>query len=274
MNGKRASMCCCFDNRQSPSWSNSPRAASTASHPEGPRHGPPTGTDEGPNLGVASVRVKVTPLMTRVPLLVPREDGRVIPESGDLARRAAGDLSALDRRTFLRLLGAAAGAGLLPAACTREPAGVRAPSGLRHLSRRGWAVLNAAATRIAGPEGAKLVAAGVVDPALGADRFLDGAPALVEPLGQALLVVEYAVWPLSPKLRPFTSLAPEAQDAVLSDLAGSRLETKRRIFGGVRAMALLGFYAAPEARALTGYPIGASHPDATIADAMTYPLDE
>src|SRR5262245_59067650 len=212
--------------------------------------------------------------MTRVPPLGPREDGRVIPESGDLARRAAGDLSALDRRTFLRLLGAVAGAGLLPAACTREPAGVRAPSGLRHLSRRGWAVLNAAAARIAGPEGAKLVAAGVVDPALGADRFLDGAPALVDPLGQALLVVEYAVWPLSPKLRPFTSLAPEAQDAVLADLAGSRLETKRRIFGGVRAMALLGFYAAPEARALTGYPIGASHPDATIADAMTYPLDE
>jgi len=192
----------------------------------------------------------------------------------DLARRAAGDLSALDRRGFLRLLGAAAGAGLLPAACAREPAGPSAPSALRYLSPRGWAVLNAAAARIVGPQGAQLVSAGVVDPALGADRFLAGAPSLVEPLGQALLVVEFAVWPLAPKLRPFTALAPEAQDAVLAELAASRFATKRRIFGGIRAMALLGFYAAPEARALTGYPVGSPHPGASVADAMTYPPDD
>jgi len=195
-------------------------------------------------------------------------------EGNDLARLAAGDLSALDRRGFLRLLGAAAAAGLLPAACAREPAGPRAPAELRFLSPRAWAVLNAAAARIVGPQGAQLVTTGAVDPALGADRFLSGAPSLAEPLGQALLVVEFAVWPLAPKLRPFTALTPDAQDAVLAELAASRLATKRRIFGGVRAMALLGFYGAPEARALTGYPVGSPHPTATIADAMTYSLDE
>ncbi len=188
----------------------------------------------------------------------------------ELARRAADDLSALDRRAFLRLLGAAAATGLVPAACAREPAGPGAPSVLRFLSPRSWAVLNAAAARIVGPRGAQLQSAGVVDPALGADRFLSGAPSLAEPLGQALLVVEFAVWPLVGKLRPFTALAPEAQDAVLAELAASRLATKRRIFGGVRAMALLGFYAAPEARALTGYPVGVSNPAFSIADAMSY----
>jgi hypothetical protein len=34
-------------------------------------------------------------------------------------------------------------------------------------------------------------------------------------------------------------------------------------------MALLGFYAAPEARALTGYPVGSARPAASIADAMS-----
>jgi hypothetical protein len=129
-------------------------------------------------------------------------------------------------------------------------------------------VLNAAAARIVGPAGAALVAAGSIDPGLRADAFLAGAPALVAPLEQALLALEFAVWPLVGKLRAFTALAPEAQDAVLAELAGSRFATKRRIFGGVRAVALLGFYAAPEARALTGYPVGAARPAATIADAM------
>jgi hypothetical protein len=180
----------------------------------------------------------------------------------------ASELAALDRRAFLQLLGAAAAVGLLPAACARAPQGVRAPAELRFLSARGWAVLNAAAARIVGPAGAALVAAGSVDPALRADAFLAGAPALVAPLEQALLALEFAVWPLVGKLRAFTALGPEAQDAVLAELAGSRFALKRRIFGGVRAIALLGFYAAPEARALTGYPVGAAEPAAAIADAM------
>jgi len=188
-----------------------------------------------------------------------------------LARAAARELAALDRRAFLRLLGAAAAAGWLPAGCSRAPVGARAPAELRFLSPRGWAVLNAAAARIAGPTGAPLVTDGTVDPALRADAFLAGAPSLAAPLGQALLFVEFAVWPLVPKLRPFTALEPDAQDAVLAGLASSRIALERRIFGGVRAMALLGFYAAPEARALTGYPVGAASSTVGIADAMSEP---
>jgi hypothetical protein len=191
-----------------------------------------------------------------------------------LVERAARELASLDRRAFLRCLAAAATAGLLPAACTRAPAGVRAPAGLRFLSPRAWAVLNAAAARIVGPPGAELVARGSVDPALRADAFLGAAPGLAEPLGRALLVLELGVWPLVAKLRPFTALAPEEQDAVLAGLAASRLALKRRIYGGIRGVALLGFYAAPEARALTGYPMGSPDPAAGIADAMAWADDE
>jgi hypothetical protein len=187
-----------------------------------------------------------------------------------LAGHARRELAALDRRGFLRALGIAAAAGLLPAACRRAPAGTRAPEGLRYLTPRGYAVLNAAAARLAGPPAAELLARGEVDPALHAERFLAGAPALAAPLGQALLVLELGIWPALGKLRPFTALASAEQDAILAELAGSRFATKRRIFGGVRSVALLGFYAAPEARATTGYPIGAAEPGATIADAMAW----
>jgi hypothetical protein len=185
-----------------------------------------------------------------------------------LGARSMRDLAGLDRRGFLRLLALASAAGALPPGCSRAPEGLAAPAGLRFLSARGWAVLNAAAARIVGAPGAALVAAGRVDPALRADAFLAGAPSLAAPLEQALLALEFAVWPLLGKLRPFTRLGPEAQDAVLSELAASRAETKRRIFGGIRSLALMGFYASPEARALVHYPMGAADPLATISDAM------
>jgi hypothetical protein len=182
--------------------------------------------------------------------------------------RAARELAGLDRRGFLRLLALAAAAGALPSGCARAPEGLAAPAGLRLLSARGWAVLNAAAARCVGSPGAALILAGEVDPALRADAFLAAAPSLAAPLEQALLALEFAVWPVVGKLRPFTGLAPDAQDAVLAELAGSRLATKRRIFAGVRSVAFLGFYASPEARALVGYPMGAANPLATISDAM------
>jgi hypothetical protein len=114
---------------------------------------------------------------------------------------------------------------------------------------------------------------GVGGPASRADAFLAGAPSLAAPLAEALLALEFAVWPLVGKLRPFTRLPPEAQDAVLAELAQSRFATQRRIFAGIRSIALLGFYASPEARALVGYPMGGGASTATIADAMAIPLD-
>jgi len=191
-----------------------------------------------------------------------------------LVAAAARELAALDRRAFLRGLAVATAAGLLPAGCARAPSGVSAPEELRFLTPRGYAVLNAAAARLAGPPAQELLARGAVDPALGAERFLAGAPGLAAPLGQALLVLELGVWPLPGKLRPFTALAPAEQDAILAELAGSRLALKRRIFGGVRALALLGFYADPAARATTGYPIGAAVPGAGIADAMAWSAED
>jgi hypothetical protein len=83
-------------------------------------------------------------------------------------------------------------------------------------------------------------------------------------------VLELGIWPLVAKLRPFTALAPGEQDAVLAELAGSRLALKRRIFGGVRSVALLGYYAEPAARATTGVPIDAAASGAGIADAMAW----
>ncbi len=61
---------------------------------------------------------------------------------------------------------------------------------------------------------------------------------------------------------------PPAQDAVLADLAASRLGLKRALFGGMRALALTMFYGAPAARGLCAYngPFGTG--SVTIADAM------
>jgi hypothetical protein len=187
------------------------------------------------------------------------------------AEHAARDaLEALDRRGFLRLVALAAAAGALPAGCSHDPAGLTVPGDLKALSARGWAVLHAAAARVVGPPGAALVANGAVDPARRADAFLAGAPSLAPAASAALLVLEFGVHPLLPKWRAFTALDGPAQDRVLADLAGSRIAAKRRIFAGVKTLSLLGFYAAPEARAQLRYPLGAASPQATIADAMAW----
>jgi len=184
----------------------------------------------------------------------------------DVARAAA----ALDRRGFLRLAGAATAAGLLPAGC----GGVPPPFSpgpdvtLGALSPRAYATLTAAATRMVGPAGAAMIARREVDVGRLADDLLARNPALAAPIGQALAVLEFGVWPLLPKLRPFTALDAVGQDAVLRDLARSDLSLKRALYGGVRALALTTFYGAPAARPLSGYPgpFGAS--GIGVADAM------
>jgi hypothetical protein len=185
---------------------------------------------------------------------------------------AVGELAALDRRGFLRALGALAAAGLLPAGCARAPEGAGPPPdlALRHLTPRTYATLNAAAARIVGPDGAALVAAGRIDPGREAERFLAGAPALAPALRQALLVLEFGVRPLLPKWRPFTALGGADRDAVLAGLAASRLALLRRLFAGVKAISLMGFYGAPASHEAIGYPLGAAGPGPTIADALRW----
>lgn len=188
-----------------------------------------------------------------------------------LERRAGEDLAFLDRRGFLKL-GTAAAVALLPG-CRAAPRGAGPPAGLalEHLTPRTYAVLNAAAARLVGPRGGALVAAGRADPGAGCERFLTETPELAGPMRQALLLLEYGVWPLLPKGRPFTSLAAAQQSAVLDDLAGSRLALKRRVFGGLRSVALLSFYGPVSQAPPAGFAIGLIPPEARIADAMAPP---
>ena len=176
----------------------------------------------------------------------------------------------LDRRAFLRVAGAVAAAGLLPAGCSGVPDLLAPPADLRltALSPRAYATLNAAGARIVGPQGAALIERRTVDVAALADRLLAGSPALGVTLSQGLAVLEFGVWPLVAKLRPFTGLTAEAQDRVLADLAGSRLETKRALYGSVRALVLSTFYGAPATRLLSGYPGPFGFGTVTIADGL------
>ena len=69
-------------------------------------------------------------------------------------------------------------------------------------------------------------------------------------------------------MRPFTSLSGQAQDAVLADLARSRLPVKRALYGGVRSLVLSAFYGATPAWPLSNYPGPFGLGAVTIADAL------
>lgn len=185
----------------------------------------------------------------------------------------ARDLAPLSRRRFLALVGAAAAAGLLPLGCAPErPAWLRPPAGaaLRQLSERSYAVLTAATARLVGGPGAEWIAGGRVTPAATADAWLTSMPHLAAPLAQGLLVLELGFFPLLPKLRPFTALAGEAQDAVLGDLAASQIGLKRDLYKGIRSLAFLTFYSDPAVRPLIAHPGPFGRGDVTIAAAMRW----
>ncbi len=136
------------------------------------------------------------------------------------------------------------------------------------LTPRTYAVFTAAAMRLVGPKGAALIADRTVDVGLLADEWLGRTPAVAGPLGQGLQLLEFGVWPLFGKLRPFTALDGAAQDAVLNECMTSSLDTKRALFRGVRSLAMLAFYGSPATRALTGFPGPFGDGTVTIADAM------
>jgi hypothetical protein len=176
----------------------------------------------------------------------------------------------LERRVLLRSLGLAVGLACAPIGCSGVPASLRPPpdARLRALGPRTYAVFTAAALRIVGPAGAPLIADRRVDVGLLADQWLARTPAVAGPIDQALGLLEFGVWPLLGKLRPFTALDGAAQDAVLTECMRSRLETKRAVFRGVRALVLLAFYGSPATRPLTGFPGPFGAGAVTIADAM------
>jgi hypothetical protein len=186
-----------------------------------------------------------------------------------LAASLRRDLAALDRRGFLRLAGIAAASGLVPG-CADAPEDQPVPVdlALEHLSPRGYTVLNAASARFAGPQGAALVRAGALDPGRAADRFLSESPDLAGPVEQALWVLEFGVWPLLGKLRPFTALDDPARDAVLRELMTSRLALKRVAFNGLRSLGLLAFYGALSEHRPPGVTLGAIPAGVTPAHAV------
>ena len=188
--------------------------------------------------------------------------------SVELAARR--DLGALDRRGFLRLAGLAGAAGLVPTGCGELAPELNPPPELelKHLSPRGFAVLTAATSRVAGPLGAEHIASGELAPGLATERFLAGAPDLAGPLDQALMLLEFGFWPLLGKLRPFTALDEPGRDAVLHELMSSRLELKRLAFNGIRSVALLSFYGALAESRPEGLSLGQIPPDISIAQAM------
>ena len=185
-------------------------------------------------------------------------------------REVRAALAALDRRAFLRLAGVVAAAGLVPVGCSGVPSPLAPPADttLHVLTPRTYAVFTAACARFAGPPVAELIAAGRMHPGRAADDWLARSPDVAGPLGQGLLLLEFGVWPLVAKLRPFTALDGDAQDAVQDELLRSRLALKRTLWRGVRSFAMLSVYLAPEARALTGFPGPFGAGGVTIGDAM------
>ena len=182
-------------------------------------------------------------------------------------------LARLDRRGFLRCLGLAAGAGLLPAGCSAPEFEPPPGLALSTLTPRTYAVLNAASERIVGERGAGAIRAGEIDPAARADDFFASSPALAPRVQQALLALEFAIPPLTGNFASFTALDAEARDDVLDALVRSRFALPRQLFNAVRTFAVIGFYGSRASRTQCGYPERLGQGEPGIAAAMTYPDD-
>jgi len=164
----------------------------------------------------------------------------------------------LSRRTVLRyglggaLLLAAGGTGLaLQTTAPREP---RAP--LQVLDARTYAILAAVADRIA-PERDGFPAASELQVAEKIDALLATSdPALGAEVKQVLLLLENALagFVFDGRARPFTKLAPEAQDEVLRAWQSSALHVRRTAYNALHGLCAAAYYASPAIYARVGYP--------------------
>ncbi|CAG0966667.1 Gluconate 2-dehydrogenase subunit 3 [Myxococcaceae bacterium] len=146
--------------------------------------------------------------------------GHPITRRGFLARSAA--------------LGAALGAGSLACGTGEQDYAALLSPGERpkQLGVREYVVLREVADRLVPAEGEKPGAL-----ALGVPARVDGelafhGPKLRDDLEAALQLVEW--WPLLSKGSRFSRLDPSAQDAVLADMASSRLAARRTAFQGLK----------------------------------------
>ncbi len=165
-------------------------------------------------------------------------------------------LAPLQRRAFLRFAGVVAATTLLPSGCSAVSSDLRPLSAdtLSVLSPRAYATFQAFSMRLAGPGLAREIRARNLDPAGVADAWVARRPALGDALGQGLVVLEWAVWPLLPKWRPFTSLHDTGQDRVLASLAASRMDLLRDLYRGLKSLATLALYTQPAVRRSLGAP--------------------
>lgn len=169
---------------------------------------------------------------------------------------AAEALAPLDRRTFLRLAGFVVGYGLLPTGCGGLPSALIPPADrpLAMLTPRGYATFQAFAMQLAGPRVAAGIADGTLAPASAADAWIARQPALGAALGQGLALLEWGVWPLLPKWRPFSALTERGRDRVLADLASSSWGWKRDLYRGLKSLASVVLYTDPSVRGLLALP--------------------
>lgn len=180
------------------------------------------------------------------------------------------------RRRFLQALGAATAAVAAAPACSPVPTELQ-PDGsvkLQVLSQRQYAVMNALALTVLGPKAAKHIQAGAADPA----RRLDQLLAISEPHAKKMIpvllnVIEFAPWPLMPKLRTFTHLSPEARLRVLEAMKVSDMDTRQAILASARAMVGQCYYLYSSSWADIRYHGKAGEDPEGHAYAMTYAWD-
>lgn len=173
------------------------------------------------------------------------------------------------RRTLLRVgLGGTALLTLGGVALELQPtARLPVPDALRALSPKAFRVLVAAADRICPGNGTTLPKASE----LGVPELIDTLVATLHPadqtqVGQLLGLLESPLAGLATggRIRPFTQLAPEAQDAVLLDWQQHRWSVLRQSYRVLRNLVATTYHVQPKVFAAIGYP---GPPDYGQADA-------
>lgn len=165
---------------------------------------------------------------------------------------------AISRRTLIRYgLGGACLLGIGGAGLALQPTRIRTPSGrLRALDERTFSILAAVADRIA-PSGNGFPTAASLGVAENIDALLVRSdPALVDEVKQLLLLLENGLAGLvfDGRIRTFTSLSPEDQDAVLLAWRRSSLSLRRTGYKALHGLCAAAYYASPEVYERLGYP--------------------
>jgi hypothetical protein len=130
--------------------------------------------------------------------------------------------------------------------------GPRSRRALKVLDERRFTVLCAVAARtVTAPNADPVEIAHRVD-----ETLSRATPEAQNDFRQLLLLVENALSGLllDGRVRPFTRLGPEAQDAVLAAWRDSRLVLRRSGYHSLRKLTQAAYYSYPESWAACGYP--------------------